>query len=227
MKLRETTESFWFKDRYARAILPDGKILGSDSFIDILPQAFAAFIGLNHAETAVETAVEKLVDREKRIIKLLSPPFTPESAEKIGYIAAYPEGIRENGGQYTHAAVWLAMALFALGKEEKGRELVDIINPTGFYADKSLAERYKTEPFVLAGDVYAKEGIASRGGWSHFTGSAAWFYRCIAENYYGYIRSTGNESAERMPSICKVFGTYKPPKIGVKPNQSAKKRTKK
>ncbi len=208
--LRETVEkNSWLGDRYARAILPDEKKLGENGFIDILPQAFAAFIGLKHAEIAVETAFERLVDREKRIIRLLSPPFSTESRENIGYIAAYPEGIRENGGQYTHAAVWLAMAFFALGKDEKGRELVDILNPMGYYSDKKLAESYKAEPYVLAGDVYSRGNLAPRGGWTHFTGSAAWFYRCIAENYSDSLCLSDHKSVKEKNQHCKVFDTYK------------------
>lgn len=204
-------EKAWLGDRYARVILNNGHPPGDEEYIDILPQAFAVFSGLKHAEVAVETAVEKLVDREKRIIKLLSPPFNPESREKIGYIAAYPEGIRENAGQYTHAAVWLAMALFSLGRKAEGRDLVDIINPMGYYSDKKLAESYKAEPYVLAGDVYSNENVAPRGGWTHFTGSVAWFYRCIAENYSGLSYLPNRKSENGKISYCKVFDNYNPP----------------
>ena len=226
MKLRKATENFSCGDRYARAILPDGKILGADGFIDILPQAFAAFIGLKHAEIAVETAYERLVDRKERIIRLLSPPFDTVSRENVGYIAAYPKGIRENGGQYTHAAVWLAMAFFALGKDEKGRELLDIINPMGHYSDKTLAESYKAEPYVLAGDVYGRDGISPRGGWTHFTGSAAWFYRCIAGNYAESLGSTDAVLSEEAISPCKVSDTYKPKKSDKKAPSNKKNQTK-
>ncbi len=225
--LRKNIEkTSWLGDRYARAILPDGKILGEDGFIDILPQAFAVFAGFEHAETAVETAFDKLVDREKRIIRLLSPPFSTDSRENIGYIAAYPEGIRENAGQYTHAAVWLAMSLFALGKDEKGRELVDILNPMGYYSDKKLAESYKAEPYVLAGDVYGRNNLAPRGGWTHFTGSAAWFYRCIAENYSESLYLTDHKSVNEKTLRCKVFDTYKSRKNVSEEINSSENRTK-
>ncbi len=203
-------EKTWLGDRYARAIMPDSNFLGGENFIDILPQAFAVFAGLKNADKAVETAFEKLVDKEKRLIKLLSPAFDKESRDKIGYIAAYPAGIRENGGQYTHAAVWLAMAFFSLGKTEKGKELVDLLNPMGYYSDNKLAESYKAEPYVLAADVYSTETIAPRGGWTHFTGSAAWFYRCIIENYTDKLSFTDAKTVKRKLCICKVFDTYKP-----------------
>ena len=209
--LRETVEkTAWAGDRYARAILKNGEKLGANGeFIDILPQAFAVFAGLENAKTAVETAYSKLVDSQNRVIRLLSPPFSPDSRSDIGYIAAYPKGIRENGGQYTHAAVWLAMALFNLGENEKASELVDLINPLGFYDTQSLSEKYRAEPFVLAGDVSYADGITSRAGWTHFTGSAAWFYRCIAENYAENL-SAGVSAAEISETgKCKVFDCYK------------------
>ncbi|MBR6786131.1 MAG: hypothetical protein IKM25_07785 [Clostridia bacterium] len=203
-------EKAWFDDRYARVFMPDGKILGADGdFIDILPQAFAVFAGMKNAEIAVRTAYNKLVDRENRVIRLLSPPFLQKDAEKVGYIAAYPKGIRENGGQYTHAAVWLAMALFNIGDRERATELVDLINPAGYYDTVEKAESYRAEPFVLAGDVSYAEGAVARGGWTHFTGAAAWFYRCLAENYPS-IATEENVKEKGLPKTkCKVFDCYK------------------
>ncbi len=199
----------YFSDRYARAILPDGKILGADGeFIDILPQAFAVFAGLPNAEIAVRTAYDKLIDRENRVIRLLSPPFSEDDAGKFGYIAAYPKGIRENGGQYTHAAVWLAMALFSIGDNEKAMKLVDLINPMGYYDTVKSAESYRAEPFVLAGDVSYADGAVARGGWSHFTGSAAWFYRCIAENYHSITVNGNTNGKSAALKKCKVFDCY-------------------
>jgi hypothetical protein len=104
------------------------------------------------------------------------------------------------------------MALFALGKAEKGREMLDILNPMGYYSDKNLAEKYKAEPYVLAGDVYGAPEISPRGGWTHFTGSAAWFYRCVAENYSDYISLSGDDFENDKLNICKVFDIYNPPK---------------
>ena len=207
---KNVEEKAWFGDRYARAFMPDGKILGGDEeFIDILPQAFAVFAGVKNAEVAIETAYKKLVDRENRVIRLLAPPFSYKEACRIGYIAAYPKGIRENGGQYTHAAVWLAMALFNIGKDDEARDLTELINPIGYYDRIETAENYRAEPFVLAGDVSYADGAVSRAGWTHFTGSAAWYYRCIAENYSSIIKTKGIKSEKQLVPECKVFERYK------------------
>ncbi len=178
-------EKAWRGDRYARIILENGETLYEGrNFIDILPQAFAVFSGTGRgerAETALNTAIEHLCDEKS--IRLLSPPFNEDDKDSIGYIAAYPEGIRENGGQYTHAAVWLAYALFTLGKQKEGEKMLNRINPMSYYTDEKSAIRYRAEPFVLAGDVSFGKDINGRAGWSHFTGSAAWFYRCVSDNY--------------------------------------------
>ena len=184
-KIEESVETYaWCGDRYARAFLKNGEILGKRGFIDILPQAFAAFSGIGvkngRAETALKTAYEKLFSHG--VIRLLAPPFDEEEKDKIGYIASYPAGIRENGGQYTHAAVWLAMAMLKMGKSEEAERLISSINPLSFYKDEIKAEKYRAEPYVLAGDVYFGSGITGRAGWTHFTGSAAWYYRCLQKH---------------------------------------------
>lgn len=185
-KLRKTVEEkAWCGDRYARILLENGKPLFEDrDFIDILPQAFAVFAGIGkngRSDIALTTALNRLYDG--KIVKLLSPPFDENDKDYIGYIASYPDGVRENGGQYTHAAVWLAMALFRSGRSDEGKKLLNSINPMSFYMDDESAIGYRAEPFVLAGDVSAGAGINGRAGWTHFTGSAAWFYRCVAENF--------------------------------------------
>lgn len=172
----------WDSDRYIRAILKDGVRLGKNrDFIDILPQAFSAFAGEFDSERvrlALNTAYEKLFDEKKLVIKLLSPPFDEYEKENIGYIASYPNGIRENGGQYTHGAVWLTMAMFKIGENEKAIKLLEALIPTFRYQNEELALKYRSEPYVLAGDI----GIDGRAGWTHFTGSAGWLRRCISEN---------------------------------------------
>ena len=182
---KSISEKAWQGDRFARAIAEDGKIIGEErDFIDILPQAFSVFSDIGSRERqlkAVQTAFDKLFDEENGVIRLLSPPFDAEEKDKVGYIASYPEGIRENGGQYTHAAVWLALALLRLGRVDEAEKLIHAINPMSFYSDEERAGRYRAEPYVLAGDVSFGEAIIGRAGWTHFTGSAAWYYRCIAE----------------------------------------------
>ncbi len=193
-------EKAWCGDRYARIILENGKPLYEDrDFIDILPQAFAVFAGIGkdgRAETALNAAIERLSDG--KTVRLLSPPFDEDDRDYIGYIASYPEGIRENGGQYTHAAVWLATALFESGRRKDGEKMLDTINPMSFYRDEESAIRYRAEPFVLAGDVSFGKDINGRAGWSHFTGSAAWFYRCVSDNYsYKYVKNNDFTSRKK------------------------------
>ena len=114
--------------------------------------------------------------RAQRVILLLAPPFD-RSAQDPGYIQGYPPGVRENGGQYTHAAVWVVMALAELGSGDEAVELFHMVNPVNHSRDAADVARYKTEPYVLAGDVYAHPAHPGRGGWSWYTGSAAWMYR--------------------------------------------------
>lgn len=177
-------------DRYARAYTDDGRVLGTrDSGscqIDSLAQSFAwlAATGTESAETrarmlaALRSALAHLVDREKRIVRLFDPPFDADSA--VGYIGAYPAGVRENGGQYTHAAVWLAMACFAAGLPDEGWEILELLLPQTH--DPSV---YSGEDFVLAADVGGKGHFAGVCGWSWYTGSAAWYRRAVLESMLG------------------------------------------
>ncbi len=185
-KIKQTVEEkAWDGDRFCRAFLKNGKKLGENKdFIDMLPQAFAVFadIGSNEMKKrALETAYNMLYDKENGVLRLLAPAFEEYERETVGYIASYPNGIRENGGQYTHAAVWLAKAMLDFGMTEKATELLSAINPLSKYEKAESAVRYRAEPYVLAGDVSFGEGIYGRAGWTHFTGSAAWFYRTVAD----------------------------------------------
>lgn len=210
-KLRDIIEkNFWNGDHYARAVLKDGTALGKDKgFTDLLPQAFSVFAGLKNCEQAVETAYRELVDEKNRVIRLLKPPFFADDYEKIGYIALYPRGTRENGGQYTHAAVWLAMAFFNLGKKEEGEKLLDLINPIGYYKSEKTKNIYLGEPYALAGDVYYGRNYTSRVGWTHFTGSAGWYYRCVLENYGKELLPKFKKEIKCLNSTCKVFDIEK------------------
>ena len=128
-------------------------------------------------QLALQTALEQLVDRKNRIIRLFTPPFTHSA--NVGYLSDYPSGVRENGGQYTHAAVWLAMACFRAGRPNDGWELLRLLLPKTH--DPSI---YGGEDFVLAADVYAgeKHGVC---GWSWYTGSAVWFRKAVVEEMLG------------------------------------------
>jgi cyclic beta-1,2-glucan synthetase len=128
-----------------------------------------------------------LVARGSQILLLLNPPFD-RSAPDPGYIKGYPPGVRENGGQYTHAAAWIVMALARLGSGDEAVELFHMLNPVNHTRTESDVARYKTEPYVMAGDVYARAPHAGRGGWSWYTGSAGWLYRAGLENILGLRR---------------------------------------
>lgn len=182
----------WSIDRYIRCFYDDGTPMGKQGNrqceIDLLPQAWSAIIGMpdkNRCTLALKTADRMLYDKEHSLIKLFTPPFTSDG-KIAGYVNRYPEGIRENGGQYTHGAVWLSDAYFSLGNGNKGYEMLKTLNP----AAKNSAI-YKTEPYYLAGDVYSGKNLHGRGGWSIYTGSAGWFYRTVYEKMLGITQTNG------------------------------------
>ena len=188
--LLHAADAAWDGDHYLRAYSDDGSPLGrngdSECAIDSLPQSFAVFAGLPdaHAHLAVQTAVERLTDKEKGIVKLLWPPFTGKGRQ-AGYITAYPPGIRENGGQYTHAAVWLCAAYLLTGHVSEGYALFRMLNPAYFCRDVQRRSLYGGEPYALAGDVPAVDRAIGCTGWSLYTGSAAWMYRTATEVLLG------------------------------------------
>ena len=128
-----------------------------------------------------------LIARGSQIVLLLNPPFDT-SAQDPGYIKAYPPGVRENGGQYTHAAVWFVMALARLGSGDEAAEFFHMLNPINHGRTVADVARYKAEPYVMAGDVYGRSPHAGRGGWSWYTGAAGWMYRAGVESILGLRR---------------------------------------
>lgn len=195
--LRAVEESGWDGAWYRRAFSDSGMVLGSveskENTIDSLPQSFSVFAGVNpeRQAMAIESAHQYLVDETFGIIKLFNEPFTGKSGY-VGYIQSYPEGVRENGGQYTHAAVWLTMATLLSGSTEKGYRMVEMLNPANHSRSEEEAARYLTEPYYLCGDVYANPQQYARGGWSIYTGAAAWYYRCILESLLGFEFGAGS-----------------------------------
>lgn len=179
-------EHCWNGKWYLRAFYDDGEPMGTGSgecMIDSLPQSFAVFSDMPSEErvkSAVKNATEILVDSENEIIKLFENPFTG-SGQQPGYVAAYPEGIRENGGQYTHGAVWLCMALLRLGDIRGAYRLFEMINPAARCRRSEIAEAYRLEPYFLAGDISSNPAAKGRGGWSLYTGSAGWLYTAALE----------------------------------------------
>ena len=166
---------------YLRAWRSDGRPLGDGERIDSLSQSWAAFCpwaSPEKVELALDNALERLVDREHGVVKLLAPPYT--AADSPGYLSGYGAGFRENGGQYTHAAIWLALACLRRGREREGRELLRLLLP----ATRDL-RRYEAEPFVLPADVCAAPGHEGTAGWTWYTGSAGWYFRAVCEGLLG------------------------------------------
>lgn len=175
-------------EKYPRGFLSDGSPLGGEYRIDSLPQSFAALSPYStpeHSRKAVETALSRLVDRENALIRLFDPPYGPDEAY-VGYISSYGAGFRENGGQYTHGALWLAMSCFRLGMAEQGFELLRMLLP-----QSHDMRRYEAEPFVLAADVYSAPGHEGEAGWTWYTGSAGWFFRVVTQEMFGLRLEAG------------------------------------
>jgi cellobiose phosphorylase len=184
-------EHGWDGEWYRRAFFDDGSPLGSASNpecrIDSIVQSWSVLSGAGDAErsrTAMEAVDKLLVRREHRLIQLLDPPFD-KSDLNPGYIKGYVPGVRENGGQYTHAAVWAAMAFAALGDSVRAWDLLAMINPINHARSPEETAIYKGEPYVVAADVYAVSPHIGRGGWTWYTGSAGWMYRLIVESLLG------------------------------------------
>jgi cellobiose phosphorylase len=181
----------WDGKWYRRAYFDDGSLLGSatntECRIDSIAQSWSVLSGAGAPERirqAMESVDALLVHRDQKLIQLLDPPFDKCEMEP-GYIKGYVPGVRENGGQYTHAAIWAAMAFAALRDNQRLWDLLSIINPINHARSPEEVDIYKVEPYVVASDVYALFPHVGRGGWTWFTGSAAWMYRLILESLLG------------------------------------------
>ena len=181
----------WDGEWYRRAYFDDGAPLGStiniECQIDSIPQSWSVLSGAGDAKrsrSAMKSVDDRLVRRDKQLIQLLDPPFDKSTLDP-GYIKGYVPGVRENGGQYTHAAVWAAMAFADLGDSERAWELFHLINPVSHGGSPQTIATYKVEPYVVAADVYAVSPHTGRGGWTWYTGSAGWMYRLIMESLLG------------------------------------------
>ena len=188
----------WDGEWYRRAYFDDGTPLGSatgtECQIDSIAQSWSVLSGAGDKErsiTAMESAAGRLVKREAALIQLLDPPFNKATVDP-GYIKGYVPGVRENGGQYTHAAVWMIMAFAKLGDRRRTWELLQLINPINHGRDSKEVAVYKVEPYILAADVYAVAPHTGRGGWTWYTGSASWMYQLIVESFLG-LRKKGDE----------------------------------
>ena len=197
MTLETAVEAAWDGAWYRRAYFDDGTPLGTASAtecrIDAIAQAWAVLSGhadKERARTAMDSADRWLVDRDAGLIRLLTPPFD-RMTPSPGYIKGYVPGVRENGGQYTHAALWLVQAWAALGDGTKAGDLLSMINPARKTASATGVARYRTEPYAVAADVYSVEPHTGRGGWTWYTGSAGWMYRVAVESLLGLRLEAG------------------------------------
>ncbi|MEP7028306.1 MAG: glucoamylase family protein [Candidatus Eisenbacteria bacterium] len=194
--LNRMLEEAWDGDWYRRAYFDDGIPLGSaqavECRIDAISQSWAVLSGAAppaRAERAMDSVRNQLVLRDAGVIKLLTPAFD-QTALDPGYIKGYLPGVRENGGQYTHAAVWTVMALARLGNGDEAVELFHMLNPINHTRTPAAVDRYKAEPYVLAADVYTHAPHIGRGGWTWYTGASAWMHRLGLESILG-LRPNG------------------------------------
>jgi cyclic beta-1,2-glucan synthetase len=184
----------WDGAWYRRGTYDDGTILGSSASdecqIDSIAQSWAVLSGaapLDRATTAMASFTQRLVRRDPGMALLFTPPFGRTPLDP-GYIKGYPPGLRENGGQYSHAAMWAILAQARLGNGDAAGDLFALLNPINHAASPAEAERYKVEPYVVAADVYSTAPHEGRGGWTWYTGSAGWMYRAGIEGLLGLTR---------------------------------------
>ena len=194
--LAESANAAWDGDHFLRGWYADGRPLGADQNaecrIDSVAQSWAALCACADpakVDTALTSAYARLFDREHRLVKLFDPPFA--GMERPGYIASYGPGFRENGGQYTHAALWLALALLRRDRRDEAWDILAALLP-----DERDVDVYQAEPFVLAADVYSAPGHVGEAGWSWYTGAAGWMLRIVTEELFG-LRLRDGEPALR------------------------------
>ena len=202
-QLRATVESTsWDGDWYLRAFFDDGSPLGShlneEARIDSIAQSWSVISGSGdpgRAAKAMHSVEEHLILEKEKLVLLFTPPFD-KSSPNPGYIMGYPPGVRENGGQYTHAALWVAMAFARLKDGDRAVKVLQLLNPIEHSRTSQDCATYETEPYVVAADVYSLESRPGRGGWTWYTGSAAWMYRVWLEEVLGFKLRGGKLSIE-------------------------------
>ena len=184
----------WDGNWYRRAYFDDGTPLGSsmdgECRIDAIVQSWGVISGAADPERAVramEAVEDQLIRHDTGLALIFTPPFDRIALDP-GYIKGYPPGIRENGGQYTHAAAWSVIAFAKLGEGDKAADLFSLINPINHAGTRASVHRYKVEPYVVAADIYSEQPHVGRGGWTWYTGSAGWMYRAGIESILGLYR---------------------------------------
>jgi cyclic beta-1,2-glucan synthetase len=197
--LHQAIEQYaWDDNWYKRATYDDGSWLGSqyseECQLDSIAQSWAVLSDAADSEraaTAMKAVDQRLVQRQQQLLLLFTPPFDT-GARNPGYIKGYPPGLRENGGQYSHAAMWVVMAFAKLGQAQQAHLLFNMLNPLNHALNPADVSRYKLEPYVVAADIYSVAPHTGRGGWSWYTGAAGWMYRAGVESLLGLTRH-GNE----------------------------------
>ncbi len=187
---REAWDGSWYRRAYFDDGTPLGSVNNSECMIDSISQSWSVISGAakpNRAREAMAAVQKHLIDTSEGIVKLLAPPFDSGVLEP-GYIKGYVPGVRENGGQYTHAAAWVVLAFTKLGMGDKASEIFHMLNPINHTRTDFEYSRYKTEPYVMSADVYAVSPHAGRGGWSWYTGAAGWLYKVGLENIAGFVK---------------------------------------
>ena len=209
-KLSEAMELHgWDGKWYRRAYFDDGTPLGSsendECRIDAIAQSWAVISGSaesGRALQAMEEFHQQLVHPDEKLVQLFAPPFD-KSVQDPGYVKAYPPGVRENGGQYTHGVIWSIFAHSLLGQHERAERLFSMINPINHALSEDDVRKYRVEPYVMAADVYAVAPYIGRGGWTWYTGSAGWMYRAGLEAILGIVKE-GN-TLRVKPSIPAIW----------------------
>ena len=205
----------WDGQWYRRAYFDNGEPLGSEANpecqIDSLPQSWSVISGAGdplRSRQAMQSVDRRLVRTDAELIQLFDPPFD-KSALDPGYIKGYIPGVRENGGQYTHGAIWTAMAFALMGEGERAWELFALLNPIRHGGTPRQIDTYKVEPYVVAADVYAVAPHVGRGGWTWYTGSAGWMYRLLVETLLGVNLEGDKLRLEpRMPKAWTTFSVH-------------------
>jgi cyclic beta-1,2-glucan synthetase len=198
LRLKQAVErEGWDGDWYRRAFFDDGTPLGSaanaECRIDSIAQSWSVLSGVAdpaRAAQAMAAVDEYLIRRGDGLVLLFTPPFDHSDVDP-GYIKGYVPGIRENGGQYTHGAIWSVLAFAAIGDGDRAGELFSLLNPINHASTRAGVLRYKVEPYVMAADVYTEPPHVGRGGWTWYTGSAGWMYQAGIESILGFrLRGT-------------------------------------
>ncbi len=205
---REAWDGEWYRRGYFDDGAPLGSVANDECRIDSIAQSWAVLSGAatqDRAARAMASLDKQLVRREDGLALLFAPPFD-KTTHDPGYIKGYPPGVRENGGQYTHAATWSVMAFAALGEGDKAAELFSLLNPISHSRTPGDAYRYKVEPYVVCADIYATAPHVGRGGWTWYTGSAGWLQRAGVESLLGLRFRGALLSVD--PCIPKGWGHY-------------------